>query len=86
MREKIADWLFSYEHGNILLWKSLDDSTKGNYRIRTNGLLDLITGEIEKVENPYPENKFLQDAGFNPKRIGFENCRQEILTIFKEVK
>jgi len=47
-------------------------------------ILSLISGEIEKVENPYPENRFLQDTGFNPRRIGFEHCRQRILTLLRK--
>ena len=41
----------------------------------------LITGEIEKMENPYCSFP----GSFEDEHEGFECCRQKILSLFKEV-
>jgi hypothetical protein len=87
MREKIAEFLNWYGNANPYIdWhiqgndevSSSSLRTKNYRREQANEFLEAIRSEIEKVENPYPN--FGEDCAL---RVGFEECRQKILSLLK---
>lgn len=80
MKEKVPQWLsMSEKYGNFMVWDSLDKATQDEYRTRAGRFLTLLRGEIEKVENPKTLTATLCNYS-----VGFEECRQAILALFKE--
>jgi hypothetical protein len=49
----------------------------------TDQIIDLIYGDIEKMENPYFIYSQIIDTSEGLRRDGFEECRQKILSLLR---
>lgn len=88
MRERIAVRIHTSERTNARVlyegspintsWENLTEGWQDYYRGKADQILSMMREEIEKVENPYEEERLTGDFSYAVSR-GFSEAKQRIL-------